>query len=170
MTEKYTSRDMALEKPAYMATDSYALNNAKLIEDYARLKVFGVHQSIAFRRLWGEEFWDSFAQARIYAVESTEVYENAFRDILQTTPLNKMWNDKLSVHKLLSLVNNPFINASVQLKAISELNILMGITIVDESGKTRKGNNMSDFYKSVGTENKRSSDTKKLAAGENEHE
>lgn len=155
MNDKNKSNEMALESPNYMATESYAESNADLIIAYAKLRVHGIHASVAFRRLWGEEFWDSYSQARIYAIESTEVYIHNFRDILLKTPIQELWNDKLSVHKLLSLANNIFEKGSTQLRAIQELNVLVGITIVDENGKTRKGSNMSDFYKDIGTENRR---------------
>lgn len=153
--QQYTSREIAIERPAYMGTKAYSENNEQLFIEYAKLRVHGIHPSIAFRRVWGEEFWDSFSQARIYAVESTEIYIHNFRSILLATPIKELWNDKLSVHKLLSIANNVFDKGSTQLRAIQELNVLVGITIVDENGKTRKGSSMSDFYTDIGTEHKR---------------
>lgn len=152
MSDEYGSHEQALERPAFMATESYAENNPELFEAYATLRVHGVHPSVAFRRVWGDDFWDSFSQSRIYAVESTEHYQNLFRTKLLKTPIKELWNDKIAIHKLLSLVNNVFEKGSTQLRAIQELNVLIGITIVDENGKTRKGGKMSDFYKDIGTE------------------
>lgn len=148
-------RDRALEQPNFMATDSYARSCPELFEEYSEMRVAGTHPSIAFRRVWGEDFWCSHSQARIYAVEANEMYTTLFRQKLLNTPINKLWNERLAVHKLLSLAHNVFEKGSTQLRAVQELNVLVGITIVDENGKTRKGSKMSDFYQDIGTEHMR---------------
>lgn len=147
--------ELAFDNPKYMATEAYAEANGDLIIAYAKMRVHGIHPSVAFRRIFGESMWAMEPQARIYAVESSELYEETFRSLLRNTPVNELWNDKLAINKLLGIANNSFGTDSTRLRAIQELNVLIGIVVVDENGKSKRGSKMGDFYRDIGTEEKR---------------
>ncbi|WP_217478297.1 hypothetical protein, partial [Staphylococcus aureus] len=59
-----------------------------------------------------------------------------------------LWNPKTALHELLQMVRDPTVKDSSRLSAIKELNVLAEITFVDESGKTRVGRGLADFYAS----------------------
>lgn len=135
--------------PQVMATEDYANSHAKEYDAYIKARLLGMPASIALRRIFGEDFFDTYTQARIYAIESTEYYSEGFAELLHAMPISKLWNEKKAIHELLCRVNDVFDKGSTRLNAIRELNVLIGITIVDENGRTRKGSSLGDFYKSV---------------------
>lgn len=140
----------AQEEPSVMADENFAIRHAKEYQAYAHLKLSGMLPSIAFRRVFPEYLsTDSFATARIYALESSELFVQYYRQIMLSTPVRELWNEKLAIHRLLTIAQNPFEKGSVHVSAVKELNVLVGITIVDEDGKTRKGGSMADFYRSL---------------------
>lgn len=129
-----------------MATETWCKQNAECITEYAHLRVHGMGTLKAMRRVFGEEYYDSNISSRVHALESTEFFKTTFNDILAAVKIDELWNEKLAVHKMLSIVNDDLEKGSTRLKAIQELNVLIGIVIVDENGKTRKGSSMADFY------------------------
>ena len=141
----------AQEDPRIMADERFATEFVREYQAYARLKLGGMLPSIAFRRVFPEYLSaDSFATSRIYALESTDLFCDYYRQIMLNTPIKELWNEKLAVHRLLTIAHNPFEKGSTQVSAVKELNVLTGITIIDEAGKTRKGGSMDDFYSSLG--------------------
>lgn len=129
-----------------MATETWCQNNAKQVDEYVNLRVHGTGTLKAMRRVFGEEYYDSNISARVHALESTDYFKLKFAEVLGAVKIDELWNEKLAVHKMLSIVNDDLEKGSTRLKAIQELNILIGIVIVDENGKTRKGSSMADFY------------------------
>jgi hypothetical protein len=98
----------------------------------------------------GDEYNDNMAQARIYSIEMNPYYKREFKAVLEATPVGEMWNPKVAVHELLSMVRDRFAKESARMSAIKELNVIANITIVDESGKTKAGRNLADFYANEG--------------------
>lgn len=129
-----------------MATETWCQSNAHQVDEYVKMRVHGTGTLKAMRRVFGEEYYDSNISARVHALESTEYFKNKFAEVLGATKVDELWNEKLAVHKMLSIVNDDLEKGSTRLKAIQELNVLIGIVIVDENGKTRKGSSMADFY------------------------
>lgn len=132
--------------PAQMATETWVKQNISTINEYIEMRVRGYQSIRTMRKIFGEEYYDSKIGSRVNHLESTEYFKAKFDERLREISMDKLWNDKLAVHKMLLIVNDDLEKGSTRLKAIQELNILIGITIVDENGKTRKGSSMADFY------------------------
>ena len=128
--------------------------NLPFYEAYVELRVLGHSQRDAFIRVFGEDNLEGEIQQqhkRLAAIERTPWFLKAFDDQLNSIDVKKLWSPKKSAHHLLTLVHDIFAKDSVRLNAIKELNVLAGITIVDESGKTRAGRSLADFYAQNGT-------------------
>ncbi len=138
--------------PALMFSDEQFLtNHIEEFLDYVEYRVQGVFPSTAFRSVYGEEnSTDTSAHQRIINLEHTRLYRNTFKARLESLKIGELWSTKIALHELLSLVRNPFAKDAVRLQAQKELNILVGITVVDENGKTKAGASLNDFYKAEG--------------------
>lgn len=140
-----------LMQPYEFANETFALNNLAIFDEYIELRIKGASSAVAFRISFGEEFvQDNNVTARIYAVEKNPYFKANFETKLQSTPIDKLWNPKLSVNMLLSIAVDKFAKDTARLSAIKELNILTNIVIIDENGKTKAGRGLADFYATEG--------------------
>ncbi|AKF13698.1 TPA: hypothetical protein NH725_004728 [Pseudomonas aeruginosa] len=137
-----------LVTPQEFADPQFAAINQKRFDLYIDLRVQGYSSWRVFRAIWGEEHMDGPAQARIFAMESNPYYRKQFKAKLNATRTSDLWNPKTALHELLQMVRDPTVKDSSRLSAIKELNVLAEITFVDESGKTRVGRGLADFYAS----------------------
>ncbi len=137
--------------PDVFSDEQFLTDHLEAFLDYVEYRVQGVFSSIAFRSVFGEENSnDTHGHKRVIALEHTRLYRNTFKARLDSSKIGELWNTKTSIHELLSLVRNPFAKDAVRLQAQKELNILVGITVVDENGKTKAGASLNDFYKAEG--------------------
>lgn len=135
-----------IARPSDFANELFVHNNIALFERYAQYRVKGHTPASALRMTFGEDYFDSGATARIYALEGNSAYQKIFQRLLNATKISDMWNPKQAVHELICLARDKFEKGSVRLGAIKELNVLCEITVVDETGKTKAGRNLADFY------------------------
>lgn len=138
--------------PAILFSDeSWLAENFDSFREYIEYRVHGYFASVAFRRVYGEEnSGDTYTHHRIENLEATRLYRDLFARRLSEVKISELWNTKVSVHELLSLTRNPFAKDTTRLQAAKELNVLVGITVVDENGKTKAGASLEDFYKTEG--------------------
>lgn len=136
--------------PTDFASEQFAFHNRQIFDEFIALRVHGVSPYVAYRMVLGEDYADNYAQARIYAIEMNPYYKREFHAQLEATPVSELWNPKVAVHELLSLVRDRFAKESARMSAIKELNVIANITIVDETGKTKAGRNLADFYATEG--------------------
>lgn len=125
--------------------------NLPFFERFVELRVHGYSSRIAFIRAFGADNYGESPQAgyrRTQDIESSEWYGAAFELKLKELKANDLWNEKESIHQLLSIVRSEMVKDSVRLNAVKELNVLCGITIIDENGKTKAGRSLDDFYRS----------------------
>lgn len=126
--------------------------NKSFFDKYIALRVQGTDSRTAFIRVFGIDHLPQEAQGihrRLEGIESTDYFNTHFDAALEATPVAKLWNPKRSLNELLCLVKGPLVKDSVKLNAVKELNIMVGIVIVDENGKTKAGRSLADFYDSV---------------------
>lgn len=142
--------DSRIATPSDFASETFAAHNKQIFDEIIELRVRGISQFVAYRMVLGDEYNDNMAQARIYSIEMNPYYKREFNRVLEATPVHEMWNPKVAVHELLSLVRDRFAKESARMSAIKELNVIANITIVDESGKTKAGRNLADFYATEG--------------------
>jgi hypothetical protein len=135
-----------LVQPSHFGDRDFAEANRQYFDPYVEYRVRGYHPHVAFRRVFGEDYMDSNAPQRIEMAEHNPYFRERFATRLKEIKIEELWNEKTSIHELLSLARNPFAKDTTRLNAAKELNILIGITVTDENGKTKKGRDLSDFY------------------------
>lgn len=129
------------------ADERFALNNKALFDEFIELTVRGVDIASALRLTFGEcMLADSEAHGRVWGIQRNPYYKKQFALRLKAIPTNEMWNPKLAVHNLVKLALDPSAKDSARINAMKELNVITGITIVDENGQTKIGRSMDDFY------------------------
>jgi hypothetical protein len=136
----------AVLSPLQFRSEEFARMNVNVIGEYADLRVMGVSAERAFVRVFGTGYQDFYLYARIDALEHNNVYRKLFASKFGLAKLDEMWNLKLSIYELLSLINNPFAKENVRLAALKELNVLYNITMIDQEGNTRPGKGLAEFY------------------------
>jgi len=131
--------------------EEFALENMKMFEEYVELRVRGIPPIVALPRVFGlNQAGDRYEQNRFNAIERNPVYRSLFRKRLKEIQHNELWDGKQSIYELLSIVRGWNVKDSSRISAIKELNVLAGIVIVDENGKTKVGRSLEDFYKMEG--------------------
>ncbi|KVU80062.1 hypothetical protein WK73_04505 [Burkholderia ubonensis] len=82
------------------------------------------------------------------AAESNPYFRKRFEPRLKDKDPNDLWDSNKALNALLKLVESPTVRDSVRLNAIRELNILLGITELDEKGGTKLlDRSLADFYR-----------------------
>lgn len=139
--------------PYEFGDPEFVAQNTELFDEYISLKIRGQTPLVAFRMAFGHEFaYDNETSVRIYAVERSLYFRENFDKRLQAATIDELWNPKIAVHALLSVVRDYTAKDSARLRAMQELNILTNIVIVDENGKTKAGRNLADFYRENGAD------------------
>ena len=141
--------DNELVPPKQFGLVSFAEANAEVFNAYVEYRVKGYHSHVAFRRVFGEDYMDSVSHIRIEMVEHNDYFRAQFARRLKEIKVEELWETKTALHELLSLARNPFAKDTTRLNAMKELNILVGIVVVDENGKTKAGRSLDDFYKNL---------------------
>jgi hypothetical protein len=139
-----------LASPSDFASELFAANNKQIFDQFIHLRISGTSAYVAYRMIMGEEYNDNFMQARIWSLEMNSYYQTEFKRQLALAKLSDMWNPKTSAFELLQIVRDPFAKHSARMSAIKELNVIADITIVDESGRTKAGRKLADFYAEEG--------------------
>ncbi|MGN6083172.1 hypothetical protein [Trinickia sp.] len=89
------------------------------------------------------EQWVRAAECDPYIIERK-------RAAMKTLDARTVWSAETAVIHLLRLVESPYTKDSAKVMAIDRLNVLLGITIIDDKGNTRKiGRTLADFYEDV---------------------
>ena len=147
---------MEIEKhaPFLFAEESFAIVHRELVNQYIAYRVHGYHNSTAFRRVFGAENYDSNSHLRIENLEHNPYYRREFARQLKAIQVEELWNTKIALNELLGMARNVFAKDTSRLAAMKELNIMCGITVTDENGKTKAGRSLDDFYKMANAEPK----------------
>lgn len=137
--------------PFKFSDETFLTQHMDMFLDYVGYRVQGMFSSDAFRRVFGEEnAKGTQAHERVINLEHSPLFRNTFKAALEGSKVSELWNTKTSIHELLSLVRNPYTKDATRLSAAKELNVLVGITVVDENGKTKAGASLNDFYAAEG--------------------
>ncbi len=122
--------------------------NEPFFDRYVDLRVHGYSSRTSFIKVFGLDHYPDPQQGyrRTSDIEETDWYRAAFEARLKTVTVAELWHTKSSIHELLAIVREDATRDSTRLNAIKELNVLVGITVVDENGKTKAGRTLADFY------------------------
>ncbi|WP_432258639.1 hypothetical protein [Cupriavidus sp. TMH.W2] len=117
------------------------------IGQYAALRAYGRTSRAALRMLWGDKYADhARAQAYIDRIECAPLYIRQFKYFIESLAVSSLWNERVAANRLLNIINDPETKDSTCLAAIKELNVLTGITVIDEKGNTRSRKTLDEFY------------------------
>lgn len=123
-------------------------HNKAYYDEYITLRLKGRSPVQCLRMVFGEEYTsDNQGYARVYGIESNPYFVKEFPRRLEEISFREMWNPKESVLLLLTIAHDPMAKDQARLNAIDRLNILSGITMVDNVGNTRVTRGLQDFYK-----------------------
>ncbi len=114
--------------------------------EYIKLRVEGYHPMTCMRQVFGN--CDDVG-LRGMMIEGNPFVVAGIKKGLEAIKFGELWSPKVAVHEMLSMVRDPFVKDSTRFAAAKELNVMCGIVIVDENGKTRAGKTLDDFYSSV---------------------
>jgi hypothetical protein len=118
--------------------------------EYVEWRVKGKQPHRAFMLTFGPAYHQNqYTAKRIDALEFNKAFQAAFEAKLKSTKVDDQWNTEKAIHSLLSLAEDEFVKDNVRLAAIKELNVLIGIVVVDENGKTKAGSSLADYYARV---------------------
>ena len=142
---------MAITITDVFATDEFISDNRELFDEYIKLRVHGYPSHQSFLRVFGGEYWEGPVQGlnRVEAMEGTQYFQTKFAEMLNATEVAKLWDVKKAINGFLTIARDPMTRDSTRLAADKELNLLVGIVVVDENGKTRAGRSLEDFYKQL---------------------
>lgn len=142
--------DEYITTPDDFENEHFALNNKGMFDEFIALTVRGVDEYQAMRLVFGDNVMgDQQGVARIYGLKRNPYYKREFPKQLDSVPLGEMWNPRIAIHQLVKLVRNEMAKDTARLAAIKELNVMTGITVMDEAGNTKMGRSLDDFYTKV---------------------
>jgi hypothetical protein len=128
-----TSKDMANFDPALkLAYDKYVDNIMRGATQYEAAMRAGASHSA-----WQD--WIRSAETDPYVIQ-------LMKERLESMKVLELWNEHVAILKLARLADDTNAKDSTRFMAMKELNVLCGITQVDEAGRTRKVPTMEDMY------------------------
>lgn len=131
------------------ADPEFAASNKEAFDRYVEYRVRGYGAGQTMSKVFGAEPMQADTYQRSERLEANPYYLARFEQRLKEIKIEELWNTKTSLHELLSMARSPFAKDSTRLNAIKELNIMVGIIVIDENGKTKAGRSLEDFYKDV---------------------
>jgi hypothetical protein len=139
--------------PSYNFSDERFLElNHEFVAEYVEYRIRGHHSTVALRSVFGEENNDPQSHDRIANLEASDAFRKRFAARQKVISKSELWNPEIAMGELMNFMRNPYFKETVRLNALKELNVMLGITIVDENGKTKAGRTLADFYAENGVE------------------
>lgn len=145
-----TARKQFTYDPADFAAEDWAERFSDPFDDFIELRIKGVDKEVAIITAFEMIKYG----ARLHnvnelsvAAESNPYFRKRFEPRLKDKNPNDLWDGNKALHALLKLVQSESVRDSTRLNAIKELNILLGITELDEKGQTKLiDKSLAEFY------------------------
>ena len=137
--------------PSEFGRHEFAVEHQPLFDRYIEFRLHGVAYAIAFRKSFPAHYCVDYQRMRQYAdaVEYNLYTIKRLRERISEIDPSTLWNAKIAMHEMLSIIRDPDAQSNTRLRAIEGVNILSGITFIDDKGKTRKGASLADFYRDL---------------------
>lgn len=133
----------------YFGLESTVTANEGVMGEYVELRAKFYHPRIAFVRIFGSEYEDEHLMTRIEALELNPALVRLLKMRRSEMKVSDLVTERTAVEDYLSISRNPFEKGSTRVAAMREVNVLMGIAVVDEKGQTKRaGMSLDDFYTS----------------------
>lgn len=127
--------------------EQVANNNSHLFDKYISFRIKGKNPVVCLRMTFGDAYLkDGQAISRVYGLESNPYFIKQFADRLTEIDFKQLWNPKEAIHLLLTIAHGVDVKDQARLNAITQLNVLSGITMVDGTGNQRVTRGLADFY------------------------
>ncbi|MEX3930860.1 hypothetical protein AB4Y32_03405 [Paraburkholderia phymatum] len=145
------SADQLIYSPQDFANGDFAKECAPCYDRFIELRILGIPRDLAI-----VDAFDMIAQGASLknaeqlglAAELNPYVKARFDAALEAKKPTQLWTANKSISRLLRLIENPNSKGSDKMAAIKELNVLCGITVIDEQGRSRVPN-LNDLYASM---------------------
>lgn len=137
--------------PSVFGDDNMRVLHEEQYDKFVELRVHGIRSDVAFAKAFPQyAFGNEFraAMERVAYLESTDWFMSEFDRRLKAKKSTDLWPVNVAINRLLQRIEDPSEKGSTRVQAIKELNVLCGITIIDEDGRTRSGG-LADFYNAI---------------------
>lgn len=138
-----------LYDPKDFADEKYAEEYAQSFDRYAELRVRGKSRNMAMIEAF--EFFkynvdtSNLSQLAL-AAEVNPYVQRRFDALLRAKDVKRdLWPERLAVHKLLEIIEDPMTKDSTKLNAVNALNVFMGYVTLDDQTARRVGHTIRDF-------------------------
>lgn len=136
------------------AEEQFAELNKAYYDRYVEHRVRGYTAYQSMSKVFGLKAMSQVTFEIAEKLEANPYYIRRFDERLKAIKVEELWNVKTSLHELLCIARSPLSKDSTRLNAVKELNVMVGIVVVDENGKTKAGRTLEDFYKQQGAASK----------------
>ncbi|NIF88868.1 hypothetical protein [Burkholderia sp. Cy-637] len=134
--------------PLDFASSACAAESPGEFRKYAELKVKGwpsARAAIFAFDLINECVDLSNLNALTQALDTNPAVVQMIEAMTDASEGSGLWSAKKAVVRLLAIIEHPDTRDAARISAIKELNVLSGITVIDDKGNTKAGG-LSDFY------------------------
>ena len=136
--------------------DRIETHHAASVQRYIVLRVIGHKAIAALSSAFGPSYAMSMqAHTIIDLIETSDYYMRGFaRGAAERDKIDSpLWNAMAAARVLISIATDETAKRAERIAAAKELNVLYGITIIDEKGNTRRGLTLDELLKMTPTQN-----------------
>ena len=136
--------------------DRIETHHAASLQRYIVLRVIGHKAIAALSSAFGPSYAMSMqAHTIIDLIETSDYYMRGFaRGAAERDKMDSpLWNAMAAARVLISIATDETAKRAERIAAAKELNVLYGITIIDEKGNTRRGLTLDELLKMTPTAN-----------------
>jgi len=118
---------------------------------YVNLRADGHASIAALTGAFGPEYVMTMnPYTYINLIETSDAYKRTLVAAVAAKKDNPIWDAEQAARVLFSIATDETAKRAERIAAAKELNVLFGITIIDDKGNTRIGHTLADFYKLTG--------------------
>ncbi|KVG38168.1 hypothetical protein WL29_08200 [Burkholderia ubonensis] len=136
--------------------DRIESHHGAAVHRYIVLRVIGRNALAALASAFGPSYAHSpYAHTIIDLIETSDFYMNGFaRGAAQRDKMDSpLWNAMSAARVLISIATDETAKRAERIAAAKELNVLYGITIIDDKGNTRRSMTLDELLKMTPTSN-----------------
>lgn len=117
---------------------------------YVKLRADGHTSIAALTGAFGHEYAMTMNPfAYINLIETSDAYKRTLVAAVADKKDNPIWDAQQAARVLFSIATDESAKRAERIAAAKELNVLFGITIIDDKGNTRIGHSFADFQRLI---------------------
>ncbi len=142
--------DLTPIPPDEFMTARFMEHLREYIDGYIKIRAFGRSGRAALRAEFGDAYADSSkCNSYIDRIECSPYFIYQFPIALDEVKSSQLWSAKIAAVNLIAIAGDSEVRATTRVAAMKELNVMFGVTFIDENGNTRAIAPFSDFYKDI---------------------